>query len=35
MLTHKLGLELGDTVAINFKPKNILNGLKLFQKFQS
>lgn len=34
-LMNKLGLSVGDVVSINLQPKNMLNGLKLFQKFQN
>lgn len=28
-----MGVQLGDVVPITFQPKNIMNGLKLLQKY--
>lgn len=33
-LKNKLGLDIGDIVSLDIQPKNLLNGLKLFQKYQ-
>jgi hypothetical protein len=33
-LKNKLALDAGDVVSLNIQPTNLLNGLKLFQKYQ-
>lgn len=33
-LLNKLGFGIGDVASINLEPKNMLNGMKLFQKFR-